>query len=62
MNALYGVIAGVGRGELTPEEGQTVAHLLEQGRKAQELIELETRMQKMEKHYWGGGQSERQGN
>ena len=62
MSALYGVIEGVGRGELTPEEGQTVAHLFEQGRKAQELIELEARMQKMEKHYWGGGQSERQGN
>jgi len=62
LKALYEILAGVSKGELSPEEAHTVASLLEQTRRSQEVIELEERMQKMERHYWGGGHRERESN
>ena len=56
MAGLYDVIQAVSKGELTPDEGSSFANLLEQGRKAQEFIELEARIKRMEDHYFGGGQ------
>jgi hypothetical protein len=47
--ALGAVTGAVSRGEITPEEGQAVAALLEVTRKATETAELEARIVALEK-------------
>lgn len=46
--ALSAVTTAVGDGELTPEEGQAIASLLEQTRRAQELVDIDDRLKKLE--------------
>jgi hypothetical protein len=58
MTALYQVIDSVSTGELTPDEGQAVANLLEYGSKGQEGIELEARIKKLEEQFRTGGQGD----
>ena len=48
LAALSVVTAAVGSGDLTPDEGQAVASLLEQNRRAQELVTLEERLDEIE--------------
>jgi hypothetical protein len=48
LEALSAVTTAVGKGELTPDEGQTVAALLEQTRRAQELVDLDERLKVLE--------------
>ena len=49
LSALSATLMAVGKGELTPEEGQAISGLLEQTRRAQELVDLDARLQKLEK-------------
>ena len=48
LRALGAVLAAVGAGELTPDEGAAVAGLLEMKRKTIELVEIEQRIAKLE--------------
>lgn len=48
LKALACVTTAVGAGDLTPEEGQAVASLLEQTRRAQEVIQLDERLRTLE--------------
>ena len=48
LAALSAVIAAVGEGRLTPEEGAAVAGVLEGGRKTIELVEIERRLVALE--------------
>ncbi len=48
VEALGGVLQAVGAGELTPEEGATVATIMETKRRAIELVEIEQRISKLE--------------
>ena len=49
LSAALGIIAAaIASGELTPEEGQSVAAVLEMQRRAIELVELETRVAALE--------------
>ena len=49
LAALGAVLAAVGRGELTPDEGCIIASLLETKRKALETVELEGRVAALER-------------
>ena len=49
LTALGAVVQAVGEGELTPDEGVTVASLLESKRKALETVDLEARIAALEK-------------
>jgi hypothetical protein len=49
ISALGAVLAAVAAGELTPEEGQAVAALVEAKRRAIEITELEGRVAALEK-------------
>jgi hypothetical protein len=56
LSAALGIIAAsVASGELTPEEGQSVAAVLEIQRRAIELVELETRVAALEAKRYGAG-------
>jgi hypothetical protein len=56
LSAALGIIAAsVASGELTPEEGQSVAAVLEIRRRAIELVELETRVAALEAKRYGAG-------
>lgn len=44
VGALGAILAAVAAGELTPDEGASVAALIESKRKAIEIVELETRV------------------
>ena len=48
LGAMSVVTKAVASGELTPDEGQTVATLLEQTRRMHELIDLDGRLTKLE--------------
>jgi hypothetical protein len=47
--ALGAVLAAVGRGELTPDEGGMISGLLETKRKAMETVEIEARVAALER-------------
>jgi hypothetical protein len=56
LSAALGIIAtAIASGELTPEEGQSVAAVLEMQRRAIELVELETRVATLEAKRYGAG-------
>jgi hypothetical protein len=48
VSALANITDAVSRGELTPDEGQAVAAILEQHRRAIETVELEERLSRLE--------------
>lgn len=48
LTALSAVTTAVSNGELTPDEGQAIASLLEQSRRAQELVDIDDRLKKLE--------------
>jgi hypothetical protein len=50
VTALGSIVGAVGRGELTPEEGQAVAAVLNAQRQAIELVEIERRVAALEAH------------
>ncbi|MBF0561789.1 MAG: hypothetical protein HQL37_07160 [Alphaproteobacteria bacterium] len=52
LAAMGTVVAAVGDGELTPDEGAAVAGLLETKRRAIETIELEMRIAALEQRSW----------
>jgi hypothetical protein len=52
--ALGSILAAVASGESTPDEGATVAGLIETKRKAIEIIELEARIAALEKQKGSG--------
>lgn len=48
ITALSAVVSAMAAGEISAEEGQAFASVLEQQRKAYELLELEARVQRLE--------------
>ncbi len=48
LGAVATVVGAVGRGTITPSEGQTLASLIETQRKAIEVVELERRLAAVE--------------
>lgn len=48
LSALSSVVGAVGAGELTPEEAQAIGGLLENTRRAQELVDMDERLKKLE--------------
>ena len=54
MTALGSIAAAVARGDLTVEEGQAIAAMLETQRKAIETVELERRIAALEAQHEPG--------
>ena len=46
--ALAAILAGAARGEITPQEGQALAMVLEQHRRSIEVVEIESRIAALE--------------
>lgn len=50
LTGINGVMQAVANGDLTPEEGQSITAMLEQSRRAQELVDLDERLSRLEEN------------